>query len=511
MDLLYLTAITITPWETHQRFMVEVDWDNDGLFANAHSDISSDIFAPVETIRGRDYASQLAGRSVAGELRTMLRNDDGLYSSFNASSSLYGKVLPNRKVRAWALTPNTVVLWTGYLDSLVPAAVSNSPSGEPVASLRATGLMKQMGDQAKLVSPTPQTGVLTSDVVDAILDAADIGDRDVETGAVPIDNWWAEERLALDLLQEIWDETELGFLSEGVDWDLVFENRYHRMLYSGSPVVVFSDDPASSYPYHALTQEDALRNIWNRLTGVITDYTAAASAVVWTLAITDPIYLAPGSSRRFKAANTAGYINPWVTPVDATDIIHTGGTIGVSDVLQGPRSMPFTVTNSHVSQAAYLTTVQARGVLYDAEDPVYIEANDTTSQGLYGKRTYPLPSPWYPNAAYAQAAADYFVSIAKDPHPVLSLSFPGASTAALALVAATLALSDRVTVDATRLLTKLGIASAAFFVESIAHRFGPAIPWETSLLLSPAAVAAFFGIFDNTTYGKFDSTLIFAY
>lgn len=498
-----------TLWETHQRFKVEVDWNGDDTFTDG--DISADVFGEVQTIRGRDYASQLTGRSVAGGLSLMLRNDDGRYSSFNTASPLYGLLLPNRKVRAWALTPYAVVLWTGYLDSIIPAAVSSSPTGEPVAMLKATGIFKQLGDQARLVSPAAQTDVLTSDVVDAILDAADVGNRDVAIGAVPIGDWWAEERLALELLQEIWDETELGFLKEGTNFDVLAEGRYHRQLYSGVPLVSFSDNPASNYPYIAVTQEDAVRGIYNRIQAVETDYTPATSGVVWSLAIgADLIYLAPGQSRIFKAVVSAGYVNPWITPVDATDIVHSGGTIVVSDVVQGPRSMPFTLTNTHVSQAAYVSTVQARGVLYEAEDPIYVEANDAASQAIYGKRTYPLPSPWFSNAAYAQAACDYFVSRYKDPHPILELSFFGGGTDALAQLAGQLALSDRVTVEAELLLTMLGI-DQDFFVESIAHRFGFGIPWTTTLLLSPAAVAVYYWILGDATYGVLGTTSRLAY
>src|SRR4051794_22225875 len=117
MELLYTLAASPPTFETHQRFKVEVDWNGDGLFANAYSDISSSVVDAVQTVRGRDYASQLTGRSVAGSLQATLRNDTGRYSSFNAASPLYGSILPAREVRAWALTPYTEVLWTGFLDS----------------------------------------------------------------------------------------------------------------------------------------------------------------------------------------------------------------------------------------------------------------------------------------------------------------------------------------------------------------------------------------------------------
>src|SRR5690349_4124506 len=49
--------------------------------------------------RGRDRASQLTGRSVAGTLDVQLQNPAGRYASLNAASPLYGNILPGRQVR----------------------------------------------------------------------------------------------------------------------------------------------------------------------------------------------------------------------------------------------------------------------------------------------------------------------------------------------------------------------------------------------------------------------------
>ena len=78
-------------------YALEVDWSGNGSFEVDTEDITSDTLN-VECRRGRDYASQLTGRSSAGRLVAQLRNEDGKYSSFNSSSPIYGSILPGRRV-----------------------------------------------------------------------------------------------------------------------------------------------------------------------------------------------------------------------------------------------------------------------------------------------------------------------------------------------------------------------------------------------------------------------------
>ena len=44
-----------------------VDWDGDGLFANTESNVWKNAIS-VSTTVGRDYGSQVIGRSIAGQL-----------------------------------------------------------------------------------------------------------------------------------------------------------------------------------------------------------------------------------------------------------------------------------------------------------------------------------------------------------------------------------------------------------------------------------------------------------
>ena len=78
-----------------------VDWNDDGDFTDSNDDITSDVLS-VSWERGRDYASQLQGRSKAGKLTATLINTGGKYSPSNTSSALTGTILPGRSIQLQA-------------------------------------------------------------------------------------------------------------------------------------------------------------------------------------------------------------------------------------------------------------------------------------------------------------------------------------------------------------------------------------------------------------------------
>ena len=143
---------------------LEVDWDDDGNFTNANSDISSDVLE-IEWSRGRDSASQLTGRATAGELEARLKNESNLYNSFNSDSDLFGKILPGLAVRLqisssspeFAYTfpitfPELDAAWRGYLDSISSSFLR---SGGKETTLRATGPMARIAAREPQRLPPP--------------------------------------------------------------------------------------------------------------------------------------------------------------------------------------------------------------------------------------------------------------------------------------------------------------------------------------------------------------------
>ena len=112
------------------NYRLLVDWNNDGDFEDAYDDVSGDSLR-INFVRGRDYASQLTGNSIAGKLNAVLTNQTGKYSPNNAASPLSGTIVPGRNVQLQIAASSTFPysfpfdfsteakpLWTGYLESI---------------------------------------------------------------------------------------------------------------------------------------------------------------------------------------------------------------------------------------------------------------------------------------------------------------------------------------------------------------------------------------------------------
>ena len=101
------------------RYLVQVDWNNDGDYTDTHEDISDDVLSITSTI-GRNFASQLTGKASAGSLEVTVKNNTGKYSPFNTDSDLTGNLVPNRPIQ-WGITvPTAATIWTGYIESIIP-------------------------------------------------------------------------------------------------------------------------------------------------------------------------------------------------------------------------------------------------------------------------------------------------------------------------------------------------------------------------------------------------------
>jgi len=455
-------------------YQLLVDWNNDGDFADANEDVTGDVIS-VECSRGRDYASQLTGRASAGRLSAVLLNTSGKYASFNAASPLSGSILPGRPVTLKTTAPAPASLWYGYLDTILPDAPVN---GIPTARLEAAGPFIALGSGSKQVNPPASAGALTGTLIGTVLDAAgwSASARSIDAGRTTTGRWYAGDVVALEALRQL-EDTDLGFLYEGADGALVFEDRYHRLL-SDHLVsqATFTDAPGGALGYVAIQQQDALREIYNEVPAEVKTYTVAAVAVLWTLTGETPS-LSPGETRTWyaqypgpAAGNGASYVDTWTTPVVGTDVTQTGvsnSDLSVS-VTKAATIMAIRITNTHATASATLSLVQARGTAVSQGDRTRITATDPASQATYGQRTYVLPAPWLPDSNVARDYCAAIVARYKAPRPTLAITVPAHKDSTHLAAAVGRAISDRVTVVAAN-TTQLGINSD-FFIESIAHR-----------------------------------------
>jgi len=496
-----------------------VDWDADGDFTDANTDVTGDTLS-IEWERGRNYASALLGRSIAGKLTAVLVNTDGKYSPSNTASALTGKILPGRTVRLLAgsgtssvapVASDTGIRWQGKLERIVPAPASH---GVKTCTLTAWGVLGYLNQfETQLAS---QTDVLTSapsgtaSAIGSIL--TDVGwpdntdSRTLETGQTTISRFWMSGKKAIDAMRLV-EEAEAGFLLESKDGKVAFENRYHRLTETASTAsqATFSDASGATYSYVALAQTDPLTTITNHVEATARTFDTASIATLWTHPETgsDSPTLAPGEAKTFEAefpnpdsANNAMEVNLWTTPAATTDVLvntsHSGSSGDSGDITSDitiaasktAERMAITLTNGS-SSPGYVTLLKARGTAVNTKNPCIVRAIDATSQGIYGERKYTAKTKFIPTTSQAQDWCDYQMAIYGSPIEILTMTIATSTDNNIGQVL-TRDISDRITITATN-DAALGI-SADFFIEHEKHKVSNGgTEHVTTWKLSPAS------------------------
>jgi len=208
-----------------------IDWTGDGDFGDT-GELLTDRVIFLEFERGKNFPSQLTGRSVAGSLRAIINNTSNDYSPFNSSSGLYGNLIPGRRVQvqvargvefpytfpfAFAGTP----LWTGFISSIKPQVIVNQAR---TVELRAFGGLAWVA--RKEVQIARQEDKRIDELIGTILDDAGwaAGDRDLSEAKTTVTSYWNNGQSAMAALREL-EESEPGFIKEDKDGKIGFEDR----------------------------------------------------------------------------------------------------------------------------------------------------------------------------------------------------------------------------------------------------------------------------------------------
>jgi hypothetical protein len=498
-------------------YKLQVDWNNDGDWGDTGEEIDMGRVRGITCSFGRDRASQLTGRSKSGSLRATLDNRSGDYNQFNSDSPIYGNILPGRPVRllGTSATQSDQAIWQGYLLRITPQVFLG---GDATAILEATGPLGQINlDQIEVEMVTSQR---TDQVVDDILDAAGwpagSSFRTLDTGKTTVTRYWKSATYTVPALQEV-ESTEGGFIREGKDGKIIFDNRHHRLSGVGlTSQATYSDASDAARVYSGLIMDDPLPHIFNQFSTDVQTYTTASVAVLWTLSesgASSPS-IAPGVARTYIArypttasANNARGVAVWTTTAATTDMLgntaadgsgtNVTASIGIS-VSKSSETMEITLTNN-TSATAYITKLQARGTAISADDPASIKQEDATSQTAFGKRTWPSKTKFIPDTGEALDWADFNLSIYKDPTAVLQLSFFANRDNNSVDEMLDRDISERVTVVAAN-TADLSI-NRDFFIEAVRHQISANRLHQVTYLLSDAVQFSDFWVLNTSALG----------
>ena len=498
-------------------YKLQVDWANDGSWTGTGETIDMGRVRGITCSFGRDRASQLTGKSKAGKLRATLDNRSGDYNPFNSDSPIYGNILPGRPVRllGTSTTQSDQAIWQGYLLRVTPQVFLG---GDATAILEATGPLGQINlDQIEVPMVTSQR---TDQVVDDILDAAGWGAgsgyRTLDTGKTTISRYWKSGTYTVPALQEV-ESTEGGFIREGKDGKIVFDNRHHRLAGVGlTSQATYSDASGAARVYTNLIQDDPLPHIFNIFESDVQTYTTASLAVLWTLSETGASSppVAPGVATTWIAryptsasANNARGVNAWTTTAATTDMTantaadgsgsNVTSDIGIA-VSKSSETMEITLTNNG-SVTAYITKLQARGTAITADDPATIKQEDATSKTAFGKRTWPSKTKFIPDTGEALDWADYNLSVYKDPTAVLRMTYVANRDTNAVNEMLDRDISERVTVVAEN-NADLSI-NRDFFIEAVSHQIDANRFHRVTYLLSDAVQFSDFWVLNTSALG----------
>jgi len=336
-----------------------------------------------------------------------------------------------------------------------------------------------------------QTNIAAGTLIGLILD--EIGwpsaDRDIDTGKTTIKRYWTGGIRGLTAIQRV-ELSEGGFLWEAKNGNIAFDDRHARLAGDAlTSQVTFSDAGGAALSYTKIEEQDPLAGLFNIFPAKVQRYTVGALATLWTLSESgsDSPSIAAGATKTFWAsfpnpdsATDAVAVDAWTTLVENTDYEANtqsggGGTDRSADLIitltKFDTRMKIAVKNNHASDLVYLTLLQARGTPVTADNPVYVQAEDTDAQKLkYGERTWPLNmSPEYiPDTAEAQDWCNFNLAIYKEPIPKLAVTVMGNRDGSHRAEVLTRDIGDRMTIVAQN-DANFGI-NKDFFIEWERHQ-----------------------------------------
>ena len=468
------------PWK------VEIDWDGDGSFANAHADISEDILTISTCKRGRDYSSHFFGRSLAGVFQCRLRNDTDIYNRFNSNSDLAGLVVPGRLVKV--STVNNGVArqeWGGVLDELKPVSWTG---GRKVLNLRALGYFSSL--RANEIDVGMQTNVTIATAGTSVIEASGLpaARRGTISGSQVMPRWWVRRKLPIRALREL-EETGLGFLYEQRDGKVSLALDTARSTGSRTSVLsMVSRGVLASGEVQVLNlrASDPVKDMVNILRARVRQFTVAtASEVLWQVEGLQQEIKAgesftwtaifPSDSSSADAIGVSAWedvtANTDYTANSAQDGNGTDRTSSITNSTDNETasSRDITLTNTHAN-SVFIRKLQTRGTKVTEDDPLEFPHKDQDSVNAYGDREY-FASEVYLSVDQALDYAQFIVNAFKDPYSRVTVTYEDSENEH------PVDLSNRVTLD-----------EEDYYVENIDHAWPGGDSHEVTLVLAPTLV-----------------------
>src|SRR3972149_1095335 len=404
---------------TNLLYGVRVDWDEDGYYdANEAPDRLLKWFSRrgrENYLRDSDEGGFAPYRE--GEVVIELDNRDQRYNPLNTSSPIYPNV-------AEGTPPNVITkdgsagtredLITGQIDDI--DLVGNGADAKAVITI-VDGWNKLRADE---VSIAIQEDVLTSDAIDAVLDATEwpgIYGRNIGIASQTIAYWWEDGRSPSAALKDLAD-SEFGRFYIARNGNAVFASR-HQIDES---VVTLQD--ATSLKDVGLA--NVFKSYRDKVSIKVQPLSPQATSEVWRHREI-PVVPAGQAIQIWAEFSFEGKIVPVINPISpvaTTDYTANTAAVGsgsnltadivVTPTWFGSRAL-LNVQNNNGSDA-HLTLIKVRADALASLDASYAISGE-------GKRIFKLELPWQQAINFANDLAEYLVDLlsSKRPRPIIRL------------------------------------------------------------------------------------------
>ena len=495
------------------EYTLEVDWENDGTYANANADVWGRVIrGTFNCRRGRNFASQRTGRSVAGSLEVQLDNRDGLLDPDNTPGPLNGLLSGGRRVR-WRMNDGAGVLetqWTGWLRTIEQF---DRATGFDRVRLRALGVISRLnppriGQQQRPVVVAQQTNINVQVAARLIFDPdGSIGSADAVVDGVDyrasyirgtreMARWWAA-RPRLVELRDL-EQTEGGFLLEPKDGFIGMEaTDYRQRIAAQISEATFVDTNPSADQIPAIANginpDHPYEDLANVITSQVRTYGIGAEETLWSV---DAFPIAGSSDFtiviRYPNENTRSNnvaVSSWTALAAGTDYMAQAG-VTLTLTTDGNEAA-IRIQNTNLT--ATTMDIQLRGAPIVRNQAVEIITADQDSIDEVGQPIpYPFATPWLSSPVTVKILHDILLRLYSSPAERLTLTWEAESDRAKA---ARLDLSDRVEV------MRRGEATE-YFIESIRHRVTSDFFHFITMTLSPAGIYGSLFVMGVSRYGE---------
>jgi len=395
---------------------IRIDWGRNN-FAHDLSDVTDRITSRITCWRGRNIASAILGRTIAGTLRFQLDNSDGRFDLDNSSSPLHGLIQPGLKIQ-WR--HGSSIIWTGVLDS-IPMDYDDS-AGEHRANVSGWGIYSTLRDVE--ISEGSLSAESTAQAFCDVLQNVGTCGLPVGTGFFVMSQWWERGSLIAGLRHI--EDTEGGFIYEDRIGNLRFQSAGYRAsrtrskTFSGLAMRAADEIPIAGRPH----REIAVKDVRNELIGQIRQFETRTDQVV--LQRRAAIRINRGSFVTVRADYEGrGAVSELNTPVSGTDYVVNAQADGMGTDHAADVNVTQSVSASNFNEIevtvnypvapgkpahVFLTALTVKGMVITNLTPSKVVRQSPASITRYKRRSHTLRDTWILTEAAMAARADGVLS-----------------------------------------------------------------------------------------------------